>query len=188
MPLLVRNILQNLEQGMRGFAGPKLDCFHERAISTRAKTLDKWASGETIDQKDVKNDVLRTYSGDIVADIRAINTYSERDGNDSSNPAARIQKWKKTFWKFYGMPFELANDQLAAMPQSLLLVLNRRATVHSLEKWTTGACVVRRCMIVEKADLLVKIWLAGDEDDLFQERSMSRELFDDIEGDFVSVP
>ena len=188
MPLLVRNILQNLEQGMRGFALPKPDCFHERAISTRAKTLDKWASGETVDQKDVKNDVLRTYSGDIVADIRAINTYSERDGDDSSNPAARIQKWKKTFWRFYGLPFDQASDKVTAMPQDLLLVLNRRATVHSLEKWTRGECVVRRCMIVEKADLLVKIWLAGEEDDSFQEGSMSRELFDDIEGDFASVP
>lgn len=187
MPLLVKNILQNLEQGMRGFAVTKPD-FHDRVISTRAKTLDKWASGETLDQKDIDDDALRAYTGDIVADIRAINTYSERDGDDDSNPAARIQKWKKVFWRFYGLPFDQASDQVAAMPQDLLLVLNRRATVHSLEKWRTGACVVRRCMIVEKADLLLRTWLAGDEDDLFQEGSTSRELFDEIEGDFASVP
>lgn len=187
MPSLVKNILHNLEQGMRGFSVTKSD-FHDRVISTRAKTLDKWATGETLDQKDVDNAALRAYTGDIAADIRAINTHSQRDGGHDNSPAERIQKWKKTFWRFYGLPFDQASDKVTAMPQDLLLVLNRRATVHSLEKWTRGECVVRRCMIVEKTDLLVRIWLAGDEDDFLQEGSSSRELFDDIEGDFASVP
>ena len=178
MPLLVKNILQNLEQGMRGFAVTKPD--HQ----ARAKTLDKWTTGETI--KDVDGCV---HTGDIAADIRAINTYSQRDGDDDSHSAApRIQKWKKTFWRFYGLPFDQANDLLAAMPQNLLVALNRRATVQSLEKWMTGECVVRRCMIVEKTDLLVRKWLSGDDDGLFQEGSRSRELFDEIEADFASVP
>ena len=166
MPSLVKNILHNLEQGMRGFSVTKSD-FHDRVISTRAKTLDKWATGETLDQKDVDNAALRAYTGDIAADIRAINTHSQRDGGHDNSQAS---------------------DKVTAMPQDLLLVLNRRATVHSLEKWTRGECVVRRCMIVEKTDLLVRIWLAGDEDDFLQEGSSSRELFDDIEGDFASVP
>ncbi|KAJ9315449.1 hypothetical protein DTO271D3_4326 [Paecilomyces variotii] len=151
-------------------------------IILRAATLDDW-SGQRKENSDLINERnILAHGGKIAADIETIRTFSEFSPQES-----RITKWKKEFRERYGIRYEDIASKIDDVSEALLTILDRRASVLSLDIWARHHVVKRRDRIVHKADIVIQNWHKHPEE-LLQEGSQNKRLYDQIQEDWYNGP
>lgn len=179
MTLLQR--LENLESQLEDLRHTGRSQFEDKLILTRATTLDEWSSQKRENQVDTNRRNLFAHGGRIVTGIETIRIYSK-----VSNKSDRMEKWRQEFNRRYGVSYEEISSVVRTVPENLLTLLDRRASILSMRIWATPHHTKIRDQIVGKANVIIRAWRAHQED-LFAEKSLNAELRSQIEKDWYNV-
>ena len=68
----------------------------------------------------------------------------------------RVSRWKSLFNHYYGMPFSSIVEIIGTLPDTVVEVMNRRASVQRMKVWQKGYNYGRRETIIRLADKYIQ--------------------------------
>lgn len=68
----------------------------------------------------------------------------------------RVSRWKSQFNRYYGMPFSSIVEIIDTLPDTVVEVMNRRASVQRMKVWRKGYNQGRRITIIRLADKYIQ--------------------------------
>lgn len=114
----------------------------------RASTLDEWAEDRDPIWDDVRND--RVHGGRLRTDVKTALYYEPTEPE-------RVSRWKSQFNRYYGMPFSSIVEIIGTLPDTVVEVMNRRASVQRMKVWRKGGYNQgRRMTIIRLADKYIQ--------------------------------
>ena len=142
------NQLRQLQSELHGVR-EELHGVHEQNLTTidffivRASTLDEWAEDRDPIWDDDRND--RVHGGRLRTDVKTALYYEPTEPE-------RVSRWKNLFNRYYGMPFGSIVEIIGTLPDTVVEVMNRRASVQRMKVWRKGYNQGRRMTIIRLAD------------------------------------
>ncbi|OJJ79010.1 uncharacterized protein ASPGLDRAFT_53040 [Aspergillus glaucus CBS 516.65] len=90
----------------------------------RASTLDEWAEDRDPIWDDDRND--RVHGGRLRTDVKTTLYYEPMEPE-------KVSRWKSLFNRYYGMPFSSIVEIIGTLPDTVVEVMNRRASVQRMK-------------------------------------------------------
>jgi len=116
-------------------------------LIVRASTMDDWAEDRDPDSEDGRNALV--HGGKLPSDVKTIRLFASLEPE-------RVARWKAVFKRFYGMPFERIDPVINTLPDVLVDVMNKRASVHWLKKWRRPSNRDRQSTIISIANDFIR--------------------------------
>lgn len=116
-------------------------------LIVRAATMDDWAEDRDPDFEDGQNALV--HGGKLPSDVKTIRLFASLEPE-------RVTRWKVVFKRFYGMPFERIDPVINTLPDVLVDVMNKRASVHWLKKWRRPSNRDRQSTIISIANDFIR--------------------------------
>lgn len=116
-------------------------------LIVRAATMDDWAEDRDPDFEDGQNALV--HGGKLPSDVKTIRLFASLEPE-------RVTRWKVVFKRFYGMPFERIDPVIHTLPDVLVDVMNKRASVHWLKKWRRPSNRDRQSTIISIANDFIR--------------------------------
>ncbi|OJJ80225.1 uncharacterized protein ASPGLDRAFT_51809 [Aspergillus glaucus CBS 516.65] len=113
----------------------------------RASTLDEWAEDRDPIWDDDRNDSV--HGGRLRTDVKTALYYEPMEPE-------RVSRWKSLFNHYYGMPFSSIVEIIGTLPDTVVEVMNRRASVQRMKVWQKGYNQGRRSTILRLADKYIQ--------------------------------
>lgn len=138
------NQLRQLQSELHGIR-EELHDVREQNLTTidffivRASTLDEWA-----EDRDTIWD-----GGRLRTDVKTALYYEPTEPE-------RVSRWKSQFNRYYGMPFSSIVEIIGTLPDTVVEVMNRRASVQRMKVWRKGYNQGRRMTIIRLADKYIQ--------------------------------
>lgn len=146
------NQLRQLQSELHGVR-EELHDVREQNLTTidffivRASTLDEWAEDRDPIWDDDRND--RVHGGRLRTDVKTALYYEPTEPE-------RVSRWKSLFNRYYGMPFSSIVEIIGTLPDTVVEVMNRRASVQQMKVWRKGYNQGRRMTILRLADKYIQ--------------------------------
>lgn len=146
------NQLRQLQSELHGVR-EELHDVREQNLTTidffivRASTLDEWAEDRDPIWDDDRND--RVHGGRLRTDVKTAIYYEPMEPE-------RVSRWKSLFNRYYGMPFSSIVEIIGTLPDTVVEVMNRRASVQRMKVWQKGYNQGRRMTIIRLADKYIQ--------------------------------
>lgn len=115
----------------------------EDLYELRIARLNEWSSLKLESDETQHSRNALDNGGKVDIDVQLIKL-----GKDPS----RSESWKKAFFKYYGVPYDLVENKVEDLPQKLQQTLNHRASTHSMRLWRTTANELRKSHVMGNAN------------------------------------